>query len=81
MSFMIEVYYHAPPDRSREERISTEAGRYGGQLTYREEPSNGQSKAVCLTYEFDSLDSAKRAVDVIRSFGDHVEGPVDYGTD
>lgn len=80
MSFMIEVYYKAPPDSSREERISAEVARYGGQLTFREEPS-GHSEAMCLTYEFESRELAQRATALLQSLGEHVEGPADYGDD
>jgi hypothetical protein len=79
MSFMFEVYHHAPSDREREKRISKEAGRFGGELTCREEPDYEHSQAMCLTYEFNDLDSAERAAEALRALGEHVEGPCDYG--
>jgi hypothetical protein len=76
---MFEVYYHPPPDRDREKRISAESARYGGELTYREEPDFEHTEAVCLTYEFRDLDSAEKAAEALRVLGEHVEGPCDYG--
>jgi hypothetical protein len=79
MSFMLEVYYHAPPNQEREARISQETGQLGGRMTYREAPAGDGSRAICLTYEFDDLRSAETAASRLRRLGEHVEGPADYG--
>jgi hypothetical protein len=79
MSAMFEVLYQSPPDASREMVISDCARRYGGQLTYREEPDLAGIGPVCLTYEFSDLAVAGQAADALRSHGEHVEGPSAYG--
>jgi hypothetical protein len=78
MSDMLEVYYHGPPDLAREERISREAARYEAKLTHREEAAS-HSEAICLTYEFSNRTTAEEAASLLRSLGEHVEGPSDYG--
>ena len=35
--------------------------------------------SVCLTYEFDNLEQAEVAAELLRQLGEYVEGPVDYG--
>lgn len=79
MSFMLEVYYRAPVDRKKEAVISEQVGRFGGRLTFREEPSSDVALTVCLTYEFDELSTAVGAASSLRTSGEHVEGPADYG--
>ena len=80
MSVMFEVYYTAPADMAREAAILQEVSRLGGRLNFREEPSAGDvSQAVVLTYEFEDRQAAERAASVLRSVGEHVEGPCDYG--
>lgn len=79
MSAMFEVLYKSPPDAGREAVISECAGRFGGQLTYREEPDLAGVGAVTLTFEFSDLVVAGQAADALRSHGEHVEGPSDYG--
>jgi hypothetical protein len=76
---MFEVYYKSPPDPQREERITAVVASLGGLLSYREVPEEGSADTVCLTYEFNGLDSARTAADSLRLRGEHVEGPVDYG--
>jgi hypothetical protein len=78
MSFMFEVYYQAPADRKREARLTDQVGPFGGRLDFREEPESTKG-TVCLTYEFDLLDRAEAAAEMLRQAGEHVEGPVDYG--
>jgi hypothetical protein len=34
---------------------------------------------VCLTYEFSGFQEAQEAASRLRSQGEHVEGPMDYG--
>lgn len=79
MSFMLEVYYPAPTDHERESRIRAAAGRYAGELTFREESSGWPSTSICLTYEFSDCESAENAAILLRGNGEHVEGPSDYG--
>ena len=78
MSYMFEVYYKAPPDVQRESRLAEQLSGLGGHLAYREHPDE-RSDSVCLTFEFDQLDVAEFAAQSLRSQGEHVEGPVDYG--
>ena len=79
MSVMFEVLYKSPPDPRREAAIADHVGRFGGRLTHREEPAVAQAGAVCLTYEFDEVREAEEAATRLRSQGEHVEGPTDYG--
>ncbi len=80
MSFIFEVYYKSPArDPAKDEVITVVVSRLGGSLSFREVSCARDTEAVCLTYEFDELDSARSAADSIRLRGEHVEGPVDYG--
>jgi hypothetical protein len=38
-----------------------------------------ESKAICLTFEFKALADAEDAAMELRSKGEHVEGPMEYG--
>ena len=79
MSFMFEVLYKSPSDTRRETVISESISQFGGSLTSREEPDVAGVGPVCLTFEFDDLRVAEQAASCLRSHGEHVEGPVDYG--
>jgi hypothetical protein len=79
MSFMFEVYYKPPADPAKDEGITKVVSRLGGSLSFKELSCARDTGAVCLTYEFDELDSARRAADSLRLRGEHVEGPMDYG--
>jgi hypothetical protein len=79
MSYMFEVYYKVPVDLKREAEITGVVARLGGSPDYRETPVGSGTNAVCLTYEFNELESARAAADALRKQGDHVEGPVTYG--
>ena len=79
MSVMFEVLYRSPSDPQREEVISEHVGQFGGRLTYREEPDVVGAGPVCLTYEFNNYQEAQEAASRLRSQGEHVEGPMDYG--
>jgi hypothetical protein len=80
MSYMFELYYRAPPDLAREERLIQQAAGYGGRRDYREDPSEGSpSQAVVLTFEFDDENSAHQAAEHFRQSGEHVEGIGEYG--
>jgi len=76
MSIMFEVYYRPPEDSNREAKITERVSRLGGRLSFREGTNSGAS--VCLTYEFDRFAEAKQAADMLRQFGEHVEGPMEY---
>lgn len=76
---MIEVIYKAPADVEREQRIDAAVKQSCGRLTFREEPQGGPSESVCLTYEFDTFQSAVNAASELRSAGEHIEGPSSYG--
>ena len=79
MSVMFEVLYQSPSDPRREAVISERVREFGGHLTYREEPDAVGVGAVCLTFEFDDFRVAQEAASRLRSQGEHVEGPMDYG--
>jgi len=79
MSFMFEVLYKSPSDLRREAVISDRIGQFGGRLTYREEPDVVGGGPVCLTYEFDDFQVADRAASSLRSQGESIKGPFDYG--
>ncbi len=81
MSYIIELYYRAPPDVRKESDLSTRIGKLGGWLSFREEPEADGPQSVCLTYEFDTLAKAESVADLLRHEGEHVEGPVEYATD
>jgi len=50
-------------------------------LDYREAPDDGGGPGgVCLSFEFNDLERARVAAELLRQKGEHVEGPVDYGT-
>ena len=76
---MFEVYYAAPSDPVREERLLEVVRAYGGRLDCREAPEVDGSHNVCLTFEFDNWDRALSAAQQLRTLGEHVEGPGDYG--
>jgi hypothetical protein len=79
MSFMFEVYYKPPPDPAREAALTERVTTLGGRFDCREDANRNGLSGICLTYEFDRLDSAQRAADTLRQLGEHVEGPMDYG--
>jgi hypothetical protein len=81
MSIMIEVLYHSPYDPERETQIATTLKAFGGHLTCREEPgTDSLAQSICLTYEFDERHAAEAGANQLRNLGEHVEGPMDYGT-
>jgi hypothetical protein len=79
MSATLEVLYKSPADLRRENVISRRVEKYGGRLTYREEPDASAPGPVCLTFEFNDLGIGQEAATSLRSQGEHVEGPSDYG--
>lgn len=79
MSYMFEVFYRRPPDPKREARLTEQVEQFGGRLSFREGEGNGAG-SVCLTYEFDDVQNAENAAEALRQRGEHVEGPVDYGS-
>jgi hypothetical protein len=78
MTVMFEVLYKSPSDPHREAAITERVGRYGGRLTYREEPQIAAEGPVCLTFEFDAFSQAEQAASQLRLQGEHVEGPMEY---
>jgi hypothetical protein len=78
MPFMFEVYYKSPANSLKEARLTERVTALGGRLDFRED-ANG-STGICLTYSFDDLQTAGKAADILRQLGEHVEGPVDYGS-
>ena len=81
MSFMFELYYKSPEDLRRESELTITIGQLGGRLTCREIPAKSGQGTCCLTYEFDDIERAENAADVLYKLGEHVEGPMDYGPD
>jgi hypothetical protein len=79
MTFMFEVCYKPPANPTKEAALNERVAALGGQLDYREEAGDDSLGGVCLTYEFDDLENARKAADVLRQLGEHVEGPMDYG--
>src|SRR5579862_6846051 len=67
MSFMFEVSYKSPLDTKREAVIAERIGRFGGRLTYREEPDSVGAGPVCLTYEFNDIQVAQEAASCLRA--------------
>lgn len=81
MSYMFEVYHPSPIDARKELELTQAVRHFGGRLDFRED-GNGNFDGrggVCLTYEFDQLDQAEKAAELLRGKGAHVEGPVAYG--
>jgi hypothetical protein len=77
---MFEVYYGTPEDPQREQSLAERVSHLGGRLDYREVPIEGLPGGVCLTFEFDNIDRARAVAEALRAQGEHVEGPVDYGS-
>ena len=78
MSFMIETYCPQPADEAQEAHFASIAKAIGGRLDFRE-VGEAQGSAVCLTFDFETLEKAESAADQFRRAGVHVEGPSDYG--
>jgi hypothetical protein len=76
---MFGVYYRPPADPIREAALAGRASRLGGRLDYHEVAARGQPGGVCLTFEFDEIGKAQAAAESLRTQGEHVEGPEDYG--
>ena len=79
MSFMFEVYYKPPANPAKETALTRQIAALGGRLDYREDAKEQAPGGICLTYEFDDLELARRAAEKLREQGEHLEGPVDYG--
>jgi hypothetical protein len=79
MSFMFEVFYKPPANPAKEAKVTDQVAALGGRLDYREDADDHGLGGICLTYEFDDLEIARRAADALRQLGEHVEGPVNYG--
>ncbi len=67
MSYMFEVYYRPPEDPVREAALAERVSRLGGRLDYREAPDEGPAGGVCLTFEFNDIDRARAAAEVLRA--------------
>jgi hypothetical protein len=79
MSVMVEVYYRLPADPKKEAALTERVTALGGRLDYREGPEGNGQSGICLTYEFENFDLARKAADALRQLGEHVEGPMEYG--
>ena len=49
-----------------------------GRLDYKEAPELDGNHNVCLTYEFESLPDAEKAMTELQAKGEYVEGPQQY---
>ena len=76
-TWMFEVYYLPPLDPMREARILSVVQGFGGWLDCRE-GEGGESRNICLTYEFGSAEQAESAAEHLPSLGEYVEGPSQY---
>jgi len=76
MSCMLEVYCKPPANPSNEGAITNRVASFGGRLDYREDAT--EHTGIILTYEFDDRNNAKKAADLLRQLGEHVQGPMDY---
>ena len=76
---MFEVYYLPPTDSARESRLLNVVIRHNGRLDCNESPEVDGNHNVRLTYEFDSLNDAEAAAVELRSLGEYLEGPCEYG--
>ncbi len=79
MSYMFEVYYKPPRDSRKEAALTQRISKLGGRFDYWEERVTNSSHSICLTYDFDEMESAEAAAEALRESGEHVEGPGDYG--
>jgi hypothetical protein len=79
MSFMFEVFYKPPANPTKEAALTERVSRLGGRLDFREDANGNGQTGICLTFEFDSYDSAAEAAETLRRLGEHVEGPASYG--
>ena len=78
LTWMFEVYYLPPTDPSREARIAEIVTACNGRLDYKEAPELDGNHNVCLTYEFESLPDAEKAMTELQAKGEYVEGPQQY---
>jgi hypothetical protein len=76
MSYMFEVYYKPPASPTKEAALTSRVTAFGGRLDYREEAE--EHSGVCMTFEFNDLETATKAADALRQLGEHVEGPMEY---
>ena len=79
MTWAIDVYYSAPPDAAREERIAGVVARHIGSLDFRELPKPNAPPTIVLTYEFAEMVHAEAAANELMARREHVEGPYPYG--
>jgi hypothetical protein len=75
---MFEVYYFARADASKDAALTRRVENLGGHLSYREDSEEKGLESVCLTFEFERLDQADAAAELLRISGEYVGGPADY---
>jgi hypothetical protein len=80
MSYMFEVYYRLPANPEKDAVLSDRIASFGGRLNFLEISGKGEPGGVCLTFEFDDPEQARKAAETLRRQGEHVEGPADYGS-
>ncbi len=74
MSYAIDVYLSRTNAELTEGHVLRCAMEHGGLCTHRD----SEPERVELTVEFEAERNAERAVEALRAFGCHVEGPYDY---
>ena len=76
MTWAFDLYYKPPVNYAKEEALAQRVRSLGGRFDFREEPAGA---GICLTYEFDDVNTAERSALLLREQGEHVEGPYEYG--
>jgi len=81
MSFMTDVYHKPPANPAKEAAITDRMIFFGGRLDLREDTDDHDLGGVCLSYEFDDIEGATEAADLLREFGEDFEGPYEMRPD
>ncbi len=79
MAYMFEIFYPPPANSTKESVLARQVSEWGGRLDFREEGNQKGEGGICLTFESEDLEAAKRAADTLRQQGEHIEGLMDYG--
>ena len=81
MSFMTDVYFKPPANPAKEAVITDRMIFFGGRLDLREDTDDHDLDGVCLSYEFDDIEGATQAADLLRELGEDFEGPYEMRPD
>jgi len=74
---MIEIFLGANGEDLRSEVVAI-VNNAGGRLSYVERGSDSLQKGMCLTFEFETLKNAEKAMVLMTEKGLHAEGPSEY---